>query len=97
MILSTAIMWTLTVLFEKPLISVGLNFLFVIPGILAGATSVWFLYPYCYSRYLVSCSLHEFSASGTDAAFQLFPFLFCAVLIFVLAVLLSARQFGKKK
>lgn len=97
MLPSTAVMWALTVLFEKPLISVGLNLLLVIPGLLAGATPVWFLYPYCYSGYLVSCSLHEFSASGTDAAFQLFPFVPCAVLIFVLAILLSARRFGKKE
>ena len=95
MLPSIAVMWAFTVLFEKPLISVGLNLLLVIPGLLAGATPLWFLYPYCYSGYLVSCSLHEFSASGTEAAFQLFPFVPCAVLIFVLAILLSARRFGK--
>lgn len=97
MLPSTAVMWAFTVLFEKPVISVGLNLLLVIPGLLAGATPVWFLYPYCYSGYLVSCSLHEFTASGTDTAFQLFPFVPCAVLIFAFALLLSARQFGKKE
>ena len=93
----TAVMWALTVLFEKTLISVGLNLFLVIPGLLAGATPLWFLYPYCYSGYLVSCSLHEFTTSGTDTTFQLFPFIPCAVLIFTLAILLSARQFGKKE
>lgn len=97
MLPSTAVMWALTVMFEKPLISVGLNLFLVIPGLLAGATPVWFLYPYCYSGYLVSRSLHEFTANGTDTAFQLFPFVPCAVLIFVLALLLATRQFGKKE
>lgn len=92
-----AVMWALTVLFEKPLISVGLNLLLVIPGLLAGATPVWFLYPYCYSGYLVSCSLHEFTAEGTNTAFQLFPFVPCAILIFALALLLAAKRFGKKE
>lgn len=92
-----AVMWALTVLFEKPLISVGLNLLLVIPGLLAGATPVWFLYPYCYSGYLVSCSLHEFTAGGTNTAFQLFPFVPCAILIFALALLLAAKRFGKKE
>lgn len=69
MLPSIAVMWALTVLFEKPLISVGLNLLLVIPGLLAGATPVWFLYPYCYSGYLVSCSMHEFTTNGTDTAF----------------------------
>lgn len=92
-----AFMWALTVLFDKPLISVGLNLLLVIPGLLAGATPVWFLYPYCYSGYLVSCSLHDFTAEGTNTAFQLFPFVPCAILIFVLALVLAAKQFGKKE
>ena len=92
-----SVMWALTVLFEKPLISVGLNLFLVIPGILAGATPVWFLYPYCYSGYLVSCSLHEFTANGIDTGFQLFPFAPCAILIFALALLLSAKRFGRKE
>lgn len=97
MLPSLAVMWALTVLFEKPLISVGLNLLLVIPGLLAGATPVWFLYPYCYSGYLVSCSLHEFTASGTDSVFQLFPFVPCAILVFALALWLAAKRFGKKE
>lgn len=97
MLPSVAVMWALTVLFEKPLISVGLNLLLVIPGLLAGATPVWFLYPYCYSGYLVSCSLHEFTANGTSTVFQLFPFVPCAILIFALALLLATRLFGKKE
>lgn len=92
-----AVMWLLTVLFEKPLISVGLNLLLVIPGLLAGATPVWFLYPYCYSGYLVSCSLHEFTAEGTNTAFQIFPFVPCAILIFVLALLVASKRFGMKE
>lgn len=97
MLPSVAVMWALTVLFEKNLISVGLNLLLVIPGLLAGATPVWFLYPYCYSGYLVSCSLHEFTAEGTDTVFKLFPFVPCAVIIFALAVLLAAKRFGRKE
>lgn len=92
-----ATMWALTVLFEKPLISVGLNLLLVIPGLLAGATPIWFMYPYCYSGYLVSCSLHEFKVVGTDTAFQLFPFVPCAILIFFLALMLATKRFGKKE
>lgn len=93
----TAVMWTLTVLFDKPLFSVGLNLLLVIPGLLAAATPVWFLYPYCYSGYLVSCSLHDFTAEGTAEAFPFFPFLPCAVLIFVFALLVAAKKFGRKE
>lgn len=54
-------------------------------------------YPYCYSGYLVSCSLHAFTAGATDNAFPLFPFLACAILAFVLTFALAVTQFGKKE
>ena len=92
-----AVMWALTVLCEKPLISVGLNLFLVIPGLLAGASPVWFLYPYCYSGYLVSCSLHEFTAKSANTAFRLFPFVPCAIMIFTLSLVLAAKRFGKKE
>lgn len=92
-----AVMWALTVLFGKPLISIGLNLLLVIPGPLAGATPVWFVYPYCYSGHLVSCSLHAFMANGTDNAFPLFPFVPCAAFLFAFALMLAVKSFGKKE
>ena len=65
--------WAITVLFEKPLLSVGLNLLLVIPGVLVANTPLWIAYPYCYSGYLVSCSLYDFTAETSDAAFSVFP------------------------
>ena len=92
-----AMMWTITVLFEKPLLSVGLNLLLVIPGVLVANTPLWIVYPYCYSGYLVSCSLHDFAAASSDTAFSLIPFLPCAILIFVLVLALAFTQFGKRE
>lgn len=97
MLPSTAMMWAIIVLFEKPLLSVGLNLLFVIPGVLVANTPLWIAYPYCYSGYLVSCSLHDFTAASTDTAFMLVPFLPCAILAFVLVLALAVTQFGKKE
>ena len=71
--------------------------LLVIPGILVSNTPLWLAYPYCYSGYLVSCSLHAFTAGATDNAFPLFPFLACAILAFVLTFALAVTQFGKKE
>ena len=74
MLPSVATMWAITVLFEKPLLSVGVNLLLVIPGVLVANTPLWVIYPYCYSGYLVSCSLHDFTAKGIRIGFHLFPF-----------------------
>ena len=90
-------MWAITVLFEKPLLSVGLNLLLVIPGILLSATPIWIVYPYCYSGYLVSCSLHEFTVNSDGTAFSIFPFLLIAILVFVLVLAIAVTQFGKKE
>ncbi len=92
-----AAMWAVTVLFEKPLLSVGLNLLLVIPGVLVANTPLWIAYPYCYSGYLVSRSLHSFSAEGTGTGFNLFPFLPCAMLIFVFVLATAIIRFGKKE
>ena len=90
-------MWAVTVLFEKPLLSVGLNLFLVIPGVLVSNTPVWIAYPYCYSGYLVSCSLHDFTVGDNIRTFSLFPFMPVAVLVFVLALMIAVIQFGKKE
>ena len=92
-----ATMWAITVLFERPLLSVGFNLLLVIPGVLVANTPLWIAYPYCYSGYLVSCSLHAFTAASSDTAFSLIPFLPCAILIFALVLALAFTQFGKRE
>lgn len=97
MLPSVAAMWAITVLFEKPLLSVGLNLLLVIPGVLVANTPLWIVYPYCYSGYLVSCSLHDFTTESMSGAFELFSFLPCAALIFALVLMVAVTQFGKKE
>jgi len=97
MLPSLAAMWAITVLFEKPLLSVGLNLLLVIPGVLAAGTPLWIAYPYCYSGYLVSRALHDFTAETSDAAFSLMPFLPCAAAVFAVLLALAVTQFGKKE
>lgn len=97
MIPSLAVMWAVTVWFEKPLFSAGLNLLLVIPGILAANTPLWIVYPYCYSGYLVSCSLHDFTAETNGVVFSPFPFLPCAVWIFGAAMAASVFGFGRRE
>jgi len=92
-----AAMWAITVLFDKPLLSVGLNLLLIIPGILVANTPLWIVYPYCYSGYMVSCALHDFTAEDVETVFGLFPFLPCAFLIFTFALTVAVTRFGKKE
>lgn len=92
-----ATMWAITILFEKPLLSVGLNLLLVVPGILVANTPLWIAYPYCYSGYLVSCSLHDFTTVSSDSTFELMPFLPCAIIVFIFVLTISIKTFGKKE
>lgn len=90
-------MWALTVMFEKPLISIGLNLLLVIPGVLVANTPLWIVYPYCYSGYLASCFLHDATMQLGKLTFSLFPFLPVAALEFALLLGAAVIQFGKKE
>lgn len=90
-------MWAITVLFDKPLLSVGLNLLLVIPGVLVASTPLWTAYPYCYSGYLVSCSLHDFTVESNTMAFSMFPFVPVAILVFALVLTVAVKQFGRKE
>lgn len=92
-----AAMWAITVLFEKTLLSAGFNLFLVIPSVLIANTPLWIAYPYCYSGYLVSCALHDFTSEGTNTAFSVFPFLPCAIVVFMAALLFAVRKFGKKE
>ncbi len=97
MLPSVTTMWAITVLFDKPLLSVGLNMFLVIPGVLVANTPLWIAYPYCYSGYLVSCSLRDFTTIGIGNGFQLFPFLPCAIVIFVFTFWVAITRFGKRE
>ncbi|MCR5194756.1 MAG: ABC transporter permease [Pseudobutyrivibrio sp.] len=97
MLPATAFMWAITVLFEKPLLSIGLNLLLVIPGVLVANTSAWLCYPYCYSGYLVTCSLYKYTTEANTSVFQPFPFAIYATVLFILALTISVVRFGKKE
>lgn len=97
MIPSLTVMWAITVLFEKSLLSIGLNILLVIPGVLAANTPLWLAYPYCYSGYLVSRSLHAVTSMGIGDGVSLVPFLPCAIAISAGVFWVSVTRFGKKE
>ena len=97
MVPAIACMWTITVLFEKPLLSMGLNLLLIIPGVLIANTPLWLMYPYCYSGYVVSDALHTVTTAGTGGTISLFPFVPCAVIISALALCVSVKYFGRKE
>lgn len=94
---SLACIYFITLFFEKPALSIGLNFLCVIPSVLIANTKFWIFYPYCYSGYLVSRLLHEFNQSTTDAPFSYSAFLVYALLIFLILAIASAWAFGRKE
>ncbi|OPX42551.1 ABC-2 family transporter protein [Ruminiclostridium hungatei] len=93
---ATAAMWMITVMFEKPALSIGLNMLLVIPGVLVANTPFWPAYPYCYSGYVVTTELQRISG-GMEATFDAFPFVPAAILITLIAILVSSCRFGKKE
>ena len=97
MLPAVAVMWAVTVLSGKTAFAVGLNLFLVIPGVLVANTPLWVIYPYCYSGYLVSCFMHDFTVSGEDMSFALFPFAVCALGIFAAAMGAAVACFGRDR
>ena len=97
MVPAISCMWAITVLFEKALLSMGLNLLLIIPGVLVANTPVWLIYPYCYSGYVVSDALHTVTTAGAGSTISLFPFVPCAVIITIIALYVSIKCFGRKE
>lgn len=91
-----ALIWAVCVLFENSALSVGLNLVLVIPGVLVANTPAYIIYPYCYSGYLVSCYLDRFASAGATDPLSLVPFLPCAAALFGAALFAAAALFGKK-
>lgn len=92
-----AFMWALTVLFENPMLSIGLNLLLVVPGVLVANTPLWVVFPYCYSGYLISTFLQDFTEGVDSFSFSAFPFIPLAAVIFTLMLFIAATWFGKKE
>lgn len=90
-----AVMWMITVLFDKQAISITLNMLLILPGVFVVNTDFWPLYPYCYNGVLITDELSRMSGS-TAAMVGYFPFIPLAVLFFAAATLISSMKFGKK-
>lgn len=97
MVPAVSCMWAVTILFEKPLLSMGLNLLLIIPGVLVANTPLRLVYPYCYSGYVVSHALHTVTATGGESTLPLLPFVPCAVIISVFALFVSIKCFGRKE
>lgn len=94
---SIAVMWLFSVIFEKTALSVGLNMLLVIPGVLAANTPIWMLYPFSYSGFMVSREMQRLLEGATSITLNIAVFLPCAILIFAVALLVSVTSFGKKE
>lgn len=88
------IFWMINVLIVKPLLTVSVSLFFVLPGIFLSNTPVWWIYPFNYSGYLVSCELGRLS--GGPAVFKMFPFLILAILFTALGIFVSVQKFGRK-
>ena len=94
---SLSLMWLFTIVFEKPVLSIGLNIILIIPSIVIVTTQYWALYPHSYSAYLMACELNRLYEGATNIVLDISIFLPCAVSIFAIALIVSIIQFGKRE
>jgi len=92
-----AIMWMITTIIEKPILSMGLNILLVIPSILVANTPLWPAYPFCYSGVMVSAEMSRLTNGLSSLHVDISKLLLCAIPILLCSVLLTVWRFGKKE
>ena len=94
---SITIMWMITTIIEKPILSMGLNILFVIPAVLVGNTTLWTAYPFCYSGVMVTIEMQRIGKGLAFLNFGFYKLILCAISILVCSVLITVWRFGKKE
>lgn len=92
-----ACIWQVHVLISQPFLSIALNLFLVIPSILLANTSLWALYPYCYSGYYVSCAMADFQEGIEASRFNGIAALVFGACFLGLALLLSSRYFAHRQ
>ena len=92
-----SIMWMITTIIEKPILSMGLNLLLVIPAVLVGITSLWTVYPFCYSGVMVTIEMQRIGRGLASLDFDIYKLLLCAIPILICSVLITIWRFGKKE
>ncbi|QTM98469.1 ABC transporter permease subunit [Sediminibacillus dalangtanensis] len=93
-----SIIWLLTVMFHKVVLTIGLSVLMVIASVfVANVNLVWTLFPFSYSGKFVSEELSRVSSGISELDVQLFPFIPFAAVITCLCLLLASKRFGKKE
>lgn len=92
-----ACIWLFTIVISQPFLSLALNLFLVIPSILFANTSLWMLYPYCYSGYYVSCAMADFQNGLEATSFNGLVALVFGSLFLGLALLLSSRYFAHRE
>jgi len=93
--------WMITVLLEKPVVSIGINLVLCIFGAIVSNTPLWIVYPYCYAGIIISRA----AQSGGDSLIEtithahlLDAFLIpCAIVVFAITFIITLYSFGKKE
>lgn len=94
---AVSIMWMITCLIEKPILSMGLNLLFIIPAILIANTPLWSIYPFCYSGVMISAEMNRLRNGMSGLDFNLFSLLLYAIPILIISMAITTWCFGKKE
>lgn len=96
-----SLIWMITVLFIKPIISIGLNLVLCIFGAIINCTPLRIIYPYCYAGSIISQAAHMGNDSLMETvthAHSLDAFLIpCAAAVFILTFIIMIYSFGKKE
>lgn len=91
----TGFFWLLATAVPSPIFSVGLGLASIVPSVLMINTKAWFLYPMCYSFYIIAAEESRMASNLTYTPVQAIPWIPAAVLLTIVCLTASCLCFGQ--
>ncbi|GGN65072.1 ABC transporter permease [Oceanobacillus indicireducens] len=90
-----AVFWMLSVCVKTPIFAISIGLASIVPSVLMINTKIWFLYPMCYSFFVITSEYGKLATNLTTQEVTLIPWLPVALAITILCLAISCIRFGK--
>lgn len=90
-----AVFWMFSVYMKKAIFAIGACLGSIVPSIIMINTKIWYIYPMCYPFYIINSEYGKLAANLSSAEINMLLFIPIALLLTMISLALSAKQFWK--
>lgn len=90
-----AFFWMIATCIRTHVFSIGIGLASIVPSVLVMNTKLWYVYPMCYSFYMITALQGEMAANFDTFTIKLIPWIPIAIIITIICLIISCLFFGK--